>query len=176
MAVVRATIAGSNRPADLPADLAAYNMAGIVRAVVSSRGPGYGWAIEYDPTVFWDAVRANLRTPIPEPGMSWGEVAERDAAGHCPASPGYNDPHVADGNVCSECGAELDAPAPAPDYADTIAREGYALGLGDKIAEETPTADGSPAFIDGESVPAWVLAYGAECARRGYALGLGVSS
>lgn len=105
MGVVRATIASASRPADLPDDLSAYILSRIYSAVVSSRGPGYGWAIEYDPTVFWDAVRANLRTPIPEPGMSWGEVAERDAAGYCPASLDYNEPHIADGNVCSECGA-----------------------------------------------------------------------
>lgn len=156
VAVVRATIAGTGRPADLPADLAAYNVAGIVRAVVSSRGPGYGWAIEYDSTRFWDAVRANLRDNSPErptPGMSWGEVAERDAAGHCPASPGYNDPHVADGNVCSECGAELDAPAPAPDYADTIA-----------------------ARILGSNDDTYAYRAAVEAARAGYALGLGVSS
>lgn len=151
IAVVRATIAGTGRPADLPDDLSAYILSRIYSAVVSSRGPGYGWAIEYDPTVFWDAVRANLRTPIPEPGMSWGEVAERDAAGHCPASPGYNDPHVADGNVCSECGAELDAPT--ADYADKIAAD--VLGSND----------------DTHAYRAAV-----EAARRGYALGLGVSS
>lgn len=65
MAVVRATIAGSNRPADLPDDLSVYILSRIYAAVITSRGPGYGWGIEYDAATFWDAVRANLRDNLP---------------------------------------------------------------------------------------------------------------
>lgn len=161
MAVVRATIAGSNRPADLPDDLSVYILSRIYAAVITSRGAGYGWGIEYDAATFWDAVRANLRTPASEPGMSWSEVADRDAAGYCPASPDYSEPHIADGDVCSECGAQLDAPTPRSDYADKIAA--------DVLREHAI----QPHWVrNGEQVAALL----AEAARAGYALGLGVSS
>ena len=71
--VVRATIAGTSRPADLPADPAAYNMAGIARAVVYSRGTGYGWGIEHSAETFWAAVRANLKVQpveLPHAGVT----------------------------------------------------------------------------------------------------------
>lgn len=44
-------------------------------------------------------------------GMSWSEVADRDAQGFCPASPDYDEPHIADdtdASHCRECGASLE--------------------------------------------------------------------
>jgi hypothetical protein len=39
--------------------------------------------------------------------LSWSEVARKDAAGLCPASPDYSEPHIPDGDTCAECGASL---------------------------------------------------------------------
>lgn len=41
--------------------------------------------------------------------FSWSEVAERSAKGLCPASLGYDEPHVPAGDgTCAECGATID--------------------------------------------------------------------
>ena len=51
------------------------------------------------------------RVVVPEAreDYSWAEVAEKDAAGLCPASPDYALPHIPAGDgTCSECGAAID--------------------------------------------------------------------
>ena len=64
--VVRDTIE-LNISQGLPRDLAAYNMAGVYRDVIASRGVHHGYSIEPDEARFWDAVRKNLRVPILAP-------------------------------------------------------------------------------------------------------------
>jgi hypothetical protein len=42
---------------------------------------------------------------------SWSEIATKDAAGLCPSSPDYAEPHiVTDGRTCDECGASVTSP------------------------------------------------------------------
>lgn len=52
----------------LPTDRAAYNMAEIYRKVITSRGKGYGWSVEFDSDKFWQAVRDARRSWA----MRWG--------------------------------------------------------------------------------------------------------
>jgi hypothetical protein len=63
---VRSTVASSyNRLEGLPTGAENYNMAGIFREVVYSRGSGYGWGIEHDAAKFEAVVRANVRKKNP---------------------------------------------------------------------------------------------------------------
>lgn len=60
--VVKSTVATNyNGWEGLPTGSENYNMAGIYRETVYSRGYGYGWGVEHDPAKFEAVVRANLR-------------------------------------------------------------------------------------------------------------------
>ena len=59
---MRSTVATNyNKWEGLPNGAEHYNMAGIYREVVYSRGHGYGWGIEFDVAKFEAIVRANVR-------------------------------------------------------------------------------------------------------------------
>lgn len=76
-------------------------------AVASTPDVWVGWAEEPETIIVYRVI-----VPAEREDYAWSEVAEKDAAGLCPSSPNWEDPHIPAGDgTCAECGATIDEEA-----------------------------------------------------------------